>query len=316
MVITGLVMPAVLHMIYVTAQMAAAQPVHDPAVAAISQLQSVFSEIDPVRVCLSPAGTGRRDQCLTTSEAVGVSLVQPPPDALEIDPMTICWLARPDNPDTSPQIETGLKTQCLMLRDDGNDTPFAPDAKSETSETDRQTSRVDPRGGDELIVRTYDIKAPDGADPALPHRPRELPAARRRRAELGRPGDLLRRRVVVPEMAPPQRRPHRRSDRRAVDRELSLPRRHLRADPAARDRQNAHRPRRGPSHPALGSAPRHGSTPTALCPTTATPTTTSPFWRRRREAATGSRPPDPTAPPTPTTATPQQRSGRCPGCPS
>ena len=166
MVITGLVMPAVLHMIYVTAQIAAAQPVHDPAVAATSQLQSMLAEIDPVRVCLSPAGTGRRDQCLTTSEAVGASLVQPPPDALGIDPMTICWLARPDNPDTSPQIETGLKTQCLMLRDDGNDTPFAPNARRETSELDRQISAVDPRGGDELIVRTYDIAVPPGADPA------------------------------------------------------------------------------------------------------------------------------------------------------
>ena len=166
MVITGLVMPAVLHMIYVTAQIAAAQPVHDPAVAATSQLQSMLAEIDPVRVCLSPAGTGRRDQCLTTSAAVGASLVKPPPDALGIDPMTICWLARPDNPDTSPQIETGLKTQCLMLRDDGNDTPFAPNARRETSELDRQISAVDPRGGDELIVRTYDIAVPDGADPA------------------------------------------------------------------------------------------------------------------------------------------------------
>ena len=167
MVITGLVMPAVLHMIYVTAQMAAAQPVHDSAVAATSQLQSMLAEIDPVRVCLSPAGTGRRDQCLTTSDAVGASLVQPPPDALGIDPMTICWLARPDNPDTpSPQIESGLKTQCLMLRDDGNDTPFAPNARRETSETDRQISAVDPRGGDELIVRTYDIAVPPGGDPA------------------------------------------------------------------------------------------------------------------------------------------------------
>ena len=178
MVITGLVMPAVLHMIYVTAQMAAAQPVHDPAVAATSQLQSVFAEIDPVRVCLSPAGTGRRDQCLTTSEAVGASLVQPPPDALGIDPMTICWLARPDNPDTpSPQIETGLKTQCLMLRDDGNDTPFAPNARRETSETDRQISAVDPRGGDELIVRTYDIAVPPGGDPAVAAEKYLLPVA-------------------------------------------------------------------------------------------------------------------------------------------
>ena len=169
MVVTGLVMPAVLHMIYVTAQMAAAQPVHDSAIAATSQLQSTFAEIDPVRVCLSPAGTGRRDQCLTTSKAVGASLVDPPPDALEIDPMTICWLARPDNPDTAPpQIESGLKTQCLMLRDDGNDTPFAPNARRATSEIDRQISPVDPRGGDELIVRTYDIAAPSGGggDPA------------------------------------------------------------------------------------------------------------------------------------------------------
>ena len=178
MVITGLVMPAVLHMIYVTAQMAAAQPVHDPAVAATSQMQSMLAEIDPVRVCLTPAGTGRRDQCLTTSEAVGASLVQPPPDALKIDPMTICWLARPDNPETpSPRIETGLKTQCLMLRDDGNDTPFAPNARREISEIDRQTSAVDPRGGDELIVRTYDIAVPPGGDPAVAAENYLLPVA-------------------------------------------------------------------------------------------------------------------------------------------
>ena len=178
MVVTGLVMPAVLHMIYVTAQMAAAQPVHDAAVAASSQLQSVFAEIDPVRLCLSPAGTGRRDQCLTTSEAVGASLVQPPLDALGIDPMTICWLARPDNPDTAPpRIETGLKTQCLMLRDDGNDTPFDPDAQRETSELDRQTSAMDPRGGDELIVRTYDIAVPPGGDPTVAAEDYLLPVA-------------------------------------------------------------------------------------------------------------------------------------------
>ena len=165
MVVTGLVMPAVLHMIYVTAQIAAAQPVHDPAVAASAQMQSLLAEIDPVRVCLSPAGTGRRDQCLTTSDAIGASLVQPPADALGIDPMTICWLARPDNPDTT-LIETDLKTQCLMLRDDGNDTPFAPDAKREVSTADRQLSAVDPSGGDELVVRTYDIAVPPGGDPA------------------------------------------------------------------------------------------------------------------------------------------------------
>ena len=159
MIITGLVMPAVLHMIYVTTQVAAAQPTPDPAVAASAQMQSLLAEADAVGVCATPAGTGRRDQCQTLHDTTGASLVAPPADALAVDPLAVCWLARPDNPDTAPP-ESELKAQCLMQRDDSHDDPF--NGPVVASPDDALRSRVDPGGGDELIVRTYDVAAPAG----------------------------------------------------------------------------------------------------------------------------------------------------------
>ena len=160
MIITGLVMPAVLHMVYVTAQVAAVQPTPDPAVAAYAQLQSLLGEADPVGVCATPVGSGRRDQCQTLHDTTGVSLVSPPGDALAVDPLAVCWLARPDNPDTVAA-ESGLKALCLMLRDDGHDDPF--NGPEVVAPDDVLQSHIDPDGGDELIVRSYDTAVPAAA---------------------------------------------------------------------------------------------------------------------------------------------------------
>ena len=163
MVLTALVMPAVMSMVYNLNLLIAHEPEPDPSVAAEAQLQPLFSRIDPVRYCETPV-TAIRDLCVQTAEVFGAALLEPPGDVLVHDPLAVCFqTVAPDARGGSSPYPLIAARQCIMLLDEGHDEPGATTAPHPYAfgETDSLRANIDKQGGDVLILRTWLALQPD-----------------------------------------------------------------------------------------------------------------------------------------------------------
>ena len=191
MVLTALVMPAVLVMVYNLNRLIAHEPDPDTSVAAEVQLQPMFSRIDPVRYCETPT-TAIRDLCVQTAEVLGAALLEPPVDVLVQDPLAVCF--QTVAPDARP-VPAGSPAavrppapyplvaarQCIMLLDEGHDEPGTDSRHPYAfSESDSLRANIDKQGGDVLILRTWLSLQPGSV----------VPSTHPQAAVLGRLGDV------------------------------------------------------------------------------------------------------------------------------